>query len=284
MGDGFKAFLNTNPNATFTVSGEDAAIFSVSQSGEIQATNLTFDTTYPENNTYSFSVNASSGGQKFTNEVTFELQNNSSVARVKSSSTSISSSESANLSFRSVNSSNATDGVLSLALQNFVDSDAGVGVFSISGGNDASHFSVDATSGVVTSNIEFEDFGDLNSDNTYNLELKYTSSTGDEFLEIIDLSITNAQEEVVEYVLPPGPIVLGAPSRFSLQIDNQTINSAPIPAGPLSFSDISDRLNTANQICHLLQEPHSAHLERVLRLYSIMPQVMCRLPSRRPTS
>ena len=247
MGDGFKAFLNTNPNSTFSLSGDDAAIFSVSQSGEIQATNLTFDTTYPENNTYSFSVNASSGSQKFTNEVTFELQKNSSVARVKSSSTSISSSESANLSFRSVNSSNATDGVLSLALQNFVDSDAGVGVFSISGGNDASHFSVDATSGVVTSNIEFEDFGDLNSDNTYNLELKYTSSTGDEFLEIIDLSITNAQEEVVEYVLPPGPIVLGAPSRFSLQIDNKTINSAPIPAGPLSFSDISDRLNTANQ-------------------------------------
>ena len=45
----------------------------------------------------------------------------------------------------------------------------------------------------------------------------------DEFLEIIDLTITNAQEEVVEYVLPPGPIVLGAPSRFSLQIDNKTM-------------------------------------------------------------
>ena len=63
---------------------------------------------------------------------------------------------------------------------------------------------------------------------------------------IINLTITDAQEEVVNYQLPGSPALL-VPSRFNLEIDGQTINSAAMAATPaVSFSELAGVLNAAN--------------------------------------
>ena len=97
-----------------------------------------------------------------------------------------------------------------------------------------------------SASIDYEIPTDQNNDRIYELQLTYTSSTGDEFLETVNLTITDAQEEVVNYQLPGSPALL-VPSRFNLEIDGQTINSAAMAATPaVSFSELAGVLNAAN--------------------------------------
>jgi len=245
MGTGFQDFVANNANVTFEITEDPASKFTIDQTGKITASTVNFDAATPENNSFSLTVKASSGAGFFVNKIDLNVTQNQTSAVVKSSQTTLTVAESANLSFRSVDSDNATDGVLSNALQSFVSADNGAGQFSISGGADATSFSVDQASGVVTAAIEYEDFADDNADNIYEVEVKYTASSGDEFTETIRLSVTDAQEEEAEYVLPL-PLPPQPNSRFSLQIDGQTINTATVPAGPLNAQIIANSLNTAN--------------------------------------
>ena len=245
MGTGFQDFVANNTNVTFEITEDPASKFTIDQTGKITASTVSFDAATPENNSFSLTVKASSGAGFFVNKIDLNVTQNQTSAVVKSSQTTLTVAESANLSFRSVDSDNATDGVLSNALQGFVSADNGAGQFSISGGADATSFSVDQASGVVTAAIEYEDFADDNADNIYEVEVKYTASSGDEFTETIRLSVTDAQEEEAEYVLPL-PLPPQPNSRFSLQIDGQTINTATVPAGPLNAQIIADSLNTTN--------------------------------------
>ena len=247
LGSGLQTFLNNNPLATLEITGEDAAKFSVSQSGKIEGNNISFDPSSLSGNIYNFTITATNGASKFSNLIEFTLEENTTESIVKSSSSTLAAIESNNLSFRAVNSSNAEDGMLSLALQNFVQSDSGTGTFSISGGTDASHFQVNAISGLITSSIEYEAFNDANNDNIYSFELEYTSSTGDTFSETVNLQITDGQEEAVEYVMIMNPLNLPTRSRFSLQIDNQTLRTSVFAAGTYSFSDVANSLNAANR-------------------------------------
>ena len=247
MGAGFQAFVSNNVNTLFEITDDPASKFTVDHTGRVSATAVSFDTAYPENNTYTFTVKATSNSNFFENKITLSVNQNQTSAVVKSSQTDLTVAESANLSFRSVDSDNATDGMLSNSLQSFVTADSGSGQFSIAGGADAAVFSVDQTSGVVSAAIEYEDFSDADSDNVFNFNVKYTSSTGDEFLETVQLTVTDAQEEEVEYVIPFAPVLM-TPSRFSLQIDNTTINTAAMSPGPVSFSEMASLLNSANTI------------------------------------
>ena len=245
MGTGFQAFVANNSNVAFEITEDPASKFTIDQTGKISATAFSFDTSSPENNRFSLTVKASAGSEFFTNKIDLNVTQNETAAVVKSSQTNLTVSESANLSFRSVNSDNATDGVLSNALQSFVSADSGAGQFSISGGADAATFSIDQASGVVSAAIEYEQFADSDSDNLYEFNVKYTASSGDEFTETVRLTVTDAQEEEVEYVLPL-PLPPQPNSRFSLQIDGQTINTDLVPAGALNAQIIATSLNSAN--------------------------------------
>ena len=246
FGAGFQTFLNNNPSATFELSGDDAALFNVSQDGTIESNQINFNSQNPAENKFEFNVTAKTIAGQYTNKISLTLNENETQQIVKSSTSNLTAAESAMLTFRAVNSSNASDGQLSLALQSFVEADNNNGAFSISGGVDANLFTVDGSTGVVSASIDYEIPSDQNNDRIYELQLTYTSSTGDQFLETINLTITDAQEEVVNYQLPGSPALL-VPSRFNLEIDGQTINSAAMAATPaVSFSELAGVLNAAN--------------------------------------
>ena len=248
LGSEFQAFLVNNPAPTFELSGEDSALFTISSTGKIETSQITHDPQFPAHNLYQFSVTAVSGQQQFTNDINLNIEENTTAHIVRKSTTLLSSTESAALSFRAVNSSNASDGVLSIALQDFVDADAGAGTFSIAGGDDAAVFNIDAASGVVSASIDYEDTADSNGDDIYNMVVKYTSAAGDEFTETVNLTITDGQEETVEYVMLSNPLpAIPFRSRFSLDIDNQTLSTATFDPGVPTFSEIANRLNMANK-------------------------------------
>ena len=170
MGAGFQAFVSNNVNTLFEITDDPASKFTVDHTGRVSATAVSFDTAYPENNTYTFTVKAISNSNFFENKITLSVNQNQTSAVVKSSQTDLTVAESANLSFRSVDSDNATDGMLSNSLQSFVTADSGLGQYSIAGGADAAVFSVDQTSGVVSAAIEYEDFSDAD-------RIMFTTST-----------------------------------------------------------------------------------------------------------
>ena len=246
LGAGFQTFLANNPSAAIELSGDDAALFNVNQNGTIESGQISFNPQNSSANKFELMVTAKTNSNQYTNKITVTLNENKTSQVVKSSTSNITAAESASLTFRAVNSSNASDGQLSFALQSFVDADNNQGEFSISGGVDASLFTVDSNTGVVSTSIDYETPTDQNNDRIYELQLKYTTSSGDEFLEFVNLEITDAQEEVVNYQLPGTP-PLSVPSRFDLQIDGKTINSAALAATPaVSYAEIASALNAAN--------------------------------------
>jgi flagellin len=253
---------------TYSMAGSDANLFNVVTSGgsttfETQSA-LNFVST--DKNSYSFSVTFtdSNTAETFTDELTLAITDNTSSAAVKSSSSTMSVSESQGIRFNAVDTTldpndatnNSGDGALSTSLQSFVLSDTATdgtirGSFSISGA-DAGSFNVSAT-GEVTASIDFEANGSTQGNNAYSFNVVYTNSTGDEFTESVTMNVTNSSEEVYTVNSPNVPSSVKQGDTFSIQVNdgtNATTITATVGADSSSYSagDVATALNAANAI------------------------------------
>ena len=119
-------------DGAYSLGSNAPAGWSISNTGEITKSNVVYDTTNAANNTVNLEVTytgkASSGAatQTFKDTITVTINDNTATARVKSAQSTLTTQESANVSFRSVDTNNAivaTDGQLSAEMQNFVAAD-----------------------------------------------------------------------------------------------------------------------------------------------------------------
>ena len=241
--------LGTNPPAGWSIDGN----------GQITKSNVVYDTTNSSNNTVNLEVTytgkASSGAatQTFKDTITVTINDNTSSAVVKSATSELTSKESANLSFRSVDSVQpvvATDGQLSAEMQNFVSADSYGGTWTLDG-IDASEFAIDAN-GVVTASKDRENATGGGADaNHYVFDVVYTSSTGDKFTESVTLEVTNGAEETDTLTIDAATIALATHGRgttYTVTVDGQTITGTKTAAGAATTAQIATDLNSANSV------------------------------------
>ena len=244
-------------DGAYSLGSNAPAGWSISSAGEITKSNVVYDTTNAANNTVNLEVTytgkASSGAatQTFKDTVTVTINDNTSTARVKSAQSTLTTQESANVSFRSVDTNNAivaTDGQLSAEMQNFVAADnySTDGTWTLAG-TDAGDFAIDAQ-GVVTAGLNFEAPADANTDNTYEFDVVYTSSTGDKFTESVTLNVTNGAEEVHTLTAAATLAGQGIGTQYSVTVDGQTVTATKATAVGVAATatSIAEALNNAN--------------------------------------
>ena len=201
LGTGISAFTAANANGTYSLSGADAASFSLDSANNIVSNAaIAFDTSASPQNSYDLQVTYTNqaGTNSFTENVKLNITANQTIAAIKTATTDLTTSESAAMSFRATNSAGASDGILSSNLQAFVDADTGVGSYSVTG-TDAAQFTVDSVNGIISAALDFENKQDSGTNNVYDFNVVYTSSTGDKFTETVALTVTDSQEEVVTF-------------------------------------------------------------------------------------
>ena len=185
LGSGLTAFAAANAGGTYSLdSASVAAGYVISSSGEItNSSGVSYSTTNSDLNTKSMTVTYTQGSNVYVDDITLNIQAEGTTSQIKSASSTLNVNESANVSFRSVNTHQAviaTDGALSTNLQSFVAADNYGGTWALAG-SDASDLSID-TSGVVTAALSFEADGNaINSDSelvTISCRIKHTRNTG----------------------------------------------------------------------------------------------------------
>ena len=189
----------------------------------------------------------------FAENLTLNITANQTLATVKSATSNLTTSESASVSFRATNSTGASDGILSSALQTFVSADTGSGTYSVSG-TDSAQFTVDQNNGVITASLDFETKQDSGTNNVYDFAVVYTSSTGDKFTETVALTVTDSQEETVTFGstvanngFSAGSADVTVGDVFSVAVDGLTLN-ATITADDAAFTitKLANILNSEN--------------------------------------
>lgn len=253
FGQGLQTFAAANPGGTYTFGGTDASFFNFTNNAIVSKAAIAYDTSADPKNAYAVAVTYTAGSKSYTDNITINIAQNTSSAVVKSSSTTLTGTESAALSFRSTNSAGATDGDLSNALQSFVTADTGTGAFSVSG-TDSSLFTVNSSTGIISAALNFENKQDAGTDNVYNFDVTYTSSTGDKFVESVALTVTNSQEEVITFdtATATGANVAFASTvskndEFAFTVDGKTI-TAVVGAddGAFTRTELASLLNNEN--------------------------------------
>ena len=255
LGTGISAFTAANANGTYTLSGADAASFSLDSANNIVSNAaIAFDTSASPQNSYDLQVTYTNqaGTNSFTENVKLNITANQTIAAIKTASTNLTTKESAAVSFRATNSAGASDGILSSNLQSFVDADTGVGSYSVTG-TDAAQFTVDSVNGIISGALDFENKQDNGTNNVYDFNVVYTSSTGDKFTETVALTVTDSQEEVVLFtdtfndIYADGTGTVSRGDVFTIAADGQTI-AATITADATDFTNtkLAIALNEAN--------------------------------------
>jgi flagellin len=256
LGTGISAFTAANANGTYTLSGADAASFSLDSANNIVSNAaIAFDTSASPQNSYDLQVTYTNqaGTNSFTENVKLNITANETIAAIKTATTDLTTSESAAMSFRATNSAGASDGILSSNLQSFVDADTGVGSYSVTG-TDAAQFTVDSVNGIISAALDFEDKQDSGTNNVYDFNVVYTSSTGDKFTETIALTVTDSQEEVVEFTdsannvfSQTGNTVVTRGDVFTSTVDGVTL-AATVTADDSAFTNakLATLLNEEN--------------------------------------
>ena len=219
-----------------------------------------------DSNNYSFSVTFtdSNTGETFTDDLSLAITDNTSAAAVKSSSSTLSVSESQGLRFNAIDttldpndaSNNSGDGKLSTSLQAFVISDTATdgtirGEFSIEGADQA-RFSIDA-SGQVSAAIDFDNENSAAGTDAYSLNVVYTSSSGDRFVEAVTLNVGNSNEEVYSVNSPAVPSTVKQGDTFSIAVNDgttETTITATVASDSSTYAaaDVAAALNQANAI------------------------------------
>lgn len=256
LGTGISAFTAANANGTYSLSGTDAASFSLDSSNNIVSNSaIAFDTSASPKNSYDLQVTYTNqaGTNSFTENVKLNITANETIAAIKTATTNLTTSESAAMSFRATNSAGASDGILSSNLQAFVDADTGVGSYSVTG-TDAAQITVDSVNGIISAALDFENKQDSGTNNVYDFDVVYTSSTGDKFTETVALTVTDSQEEVVEFTdsannvfSQTGNTVVTRGDVFTSTVDGVTL-AATVTADDSAFTNakLATLLNEEN--------------------------------------
>jgi len=254
---------------TYSMAGIDSGLFNVVTASDGSTTFETQDTlnfVATDSNSYSFSVTFtdSATGESFTDELTMAVVDNTSAAVVKASRSELSVSESQGIRFNAVDttldpadaSNNSSDGVLSNSLQSFVLSDTASdgtirGSFSIEGA-DAAQFSVNA-SGVVSAALDYDNQDSAAGTDAYSLNVVYTSSAGDRFVEAVTLNVTDSNEEVYSVNAPSIPSAVKTGDTFSITVNDgtgDTTITATVGSDSSTYaaSDVAAALNAANSV------------------------------------
>ena len=250
LGTGISAFTAANANGTYTLSGTDAASFSLDSANNIVSNSaIAFDTSASPKNSYDLQLTYTNqaGTNSFTENVKLNITANETIAAIKTATTNLTTSESAAMSFRATNSAGASDGILSSNLQAFVNADTGVGSYSVTG-TDAAQITVDSVNGIISAALDFENKQDSGTNNVYDFDVVYTSSTGDKFTETVALTVTDSQEEVVEFTdsannvfSQTGNTVVTRGDVFTSTVDGVTL-AATVTADDSAFTN--DKLAT----------------------------------------
>lgn len=253
FGQGLQNFVSANAGGTYSFGGTDASFFNFTNNAVVSKAAIAYDTSADPKNTYAVAVTYTAGSKSFTDNISINIAQNDTAAAIKSSTTTMTTTESAASSFRATNSTNATDGALSNALQAFVTADTGVGAYSVSG-SDAAIFSVDSANGIITANLDFEVKRDTGTDNVYNFDVVYTSSTGDKFVESVALTVTNSQEELAIFntagttgnnIAINATVTVG--DQFVATIDGQTLTAEVTTASTgFNATALASLLNSEN--------------------------------------
>ena len=250
LGTGISAFTAANANGTYSLSGADAASFSLDSANNIVSNSaIAFDTSASPKNSYDLQLTYTNqaGTNSFTENVKLNITANETIAAIKTATTNLTTSESAAMSFRATNSAGASDGILSSNLQAFVNADTGVGSYSVTG-TDAAQITVDSVNGIISAALDFENKQDSGTNNVYDFDVVYTSSTGDKFTETVALTVTDSQEEVVEFTdsannvfSQTGNTVVTRGDVFTSTVDGVTL-AATVTADDSAFTN--DKLAT----------------------------------------
>ena len=256
LGSELQTFASTySTDGAYSLGSNAPAGWTINSSGEISKSNVSYDTNNSSNNTvtlevtYTGKASAGAATQTFKDTITVNIQDNTAAAVVKSATSEMTSAESANLSFRSVDSIQpvaATDGQLSAEMQNFVSADSYGGTWELTG-TDAGEFSIDAN-GVVTASKDRENATGGGTDaNHYVFNVVYTSSTGDKFTEGVTLEVTDGAEETHTLVRDAGyGLAQGRGSTYAVTVDGQTLTGTKTTTGNLTTAQLADALNGAN--------------------------------------
>ncbi|EHI47951.1 Flagellin and related hook-associated proteins [SAR116 cluster alpha proteobacterium HIMB100] len=264
LSTGLTAFAAANSGGTYTLDSTSTADgFQIDSSGQItNNSGVSYSTTNSDLNTKSMTVTYTQGSNVYVEDVTLNIQAEGTNQQIKSAASTLTVNESANVSFRAVNTHQAvvaTDGALSTNLQSFVSGDSYGGTWSL-GGADASDLNIDAN-GVVTAALSFEADGNASTvdaggsgttGNQYTFDVIYTSSTGDKFTESVTLDVSNQNEEIDNLARDTTHIVLADldyGSEYQVTVDGVTLTATKTSttAGD-TIAGIADALNSKNAL------------------------------------
>ncbi len=188
----FQNFITAAPNGSFTLSGDDASLFSVNSSGSISASAaIIYNRDSASDNSKSLSVTyTDSMGNSKTEQITLEIkQAVPSTPVIRTATSQLKSEEALNVEIKALAIPAGTNNnVLSAELVSYIDDFPG-GSFSLEG-TDAGQFSI-SQAGVVTGNLSYNNPQDADGDNFYDFAVKYEAPSGDSF-ETISLEIESA--------------------------------------------------------------------------------------------
>jgi len=208
-----QAFATANAGGTYTITGTNAALFQVdSNDSVVSRAAINYDAT--GTNSYTFDVTyTATNSATYKDTVTLNITENTDAAVVKAATTALSAAEAPSMTFKVVNSTGNTDGLGSDELQTFVGANtAGAtnGGWSV-GGADASLVSIDANGVVtVTGGTDFE------TKASYSFKAVFTTNTGDQFEETINLSVTDLAEEYATIATPTVPTSVKSGDAFTV--------------------------------------------------------------------
>ncbi len=198
LSDRLQAYMNINPGQSFTIAGTDASYFSITSDGSVAGTSIT---TTPAANGAIFNNNAASTSTftisdgVFTETVTLNVAvaNAATVTTATQTYADSLSTQAVQVAFREEGQLGwqATD--YSEKLQEFASLNKTGFSYSLSG-VDANKLSIDASTGAISLNADFENPTDTDKNTIYQVDVTYSDGNSS-FTQNLTLNITDAQSD-----------------------------------------------------------------------------------------
>ena len=247
-------FANTYTGGTFTLTGDDAADFTINSStGAItSASVMDFENAQDANtdNTYKFNVVYTQGTNVFTDAVELKVTDSTPAGATvaEANATVLTTAETTALTLNTT----GTSGTLSAKFQEFAEADkTGAtygGTFSLTAhstdAGDVAKFDISAT-GVISlkagvASLNFENPSDVGTDNNYKFNVVYTDANSNVFTEAVQLNVTDATTDTGTSLVSTvaSEVVNKASNTIAVQVDSTAtdavIDFAGANAGLLS--------------------------------------------------
>ncbi len=126
-----------------------------------------------------------------------------------------------------------------------IDDDSDPLTYTISGGDDAAAFSIDANTGLLTFNSapDFENAGDANTDNDYLVQVMVSDGNGGTDLLLLTVTVTDAAEDIT----PPTPVISAPANHDGGSAFIITVDFGESVTG-FDVSDVTVANGTANSV------------------------------------